>query len=110
VQFSHSTGRKLARGYTETICFSGLTRFIALRSYLQDRPDEFARIAASRPSGPLAISHIRGNKRKRTECRYDFIYHSPGIRVEGISYLYEEALAAGSDHAVVTAELRAGDD
>jgi endonuclease/exonuclease/phosphatase family metal-dependent hydrolase len=82
----------------------------ALRSYLQDRPDEFASIAASRPTGPLALSHIRGNKHKRTECRYDFVYHTPGISVESISYLYEEALAAGSDHAVVTAELRAGDD
>jgi hypothetical protein len=78
----------------------------ALRSYLQDRPDEFARITAARPTGPLAISHVRGNKRKRTECRYDFIYHTPAIRVESISYLYEEAKNAGSDHAIVTAELR----
>jgi hypothetical protein len=30
--------------------------------------------------------------------------------MDGISYLYEEALAAGSDHAVVTAELQADDD
>ena len=79
----------------------------ALRSYLQAHPEELASIVASRPVGPLAVSHVRGNKQKRTSCRYDFVYHTPDLRVESIEYLYEEALAAGSDHAIVITEVEA---
>jgi len=41
-----------------------------------------------------------------TECRYDFIYVSPGLDVLDVNYLYEESVQAGSDHALVTALLR----
>jgi endonuclease/exonuclease/phosphatase family metal-dependent hydrolase len=63
-------------------------------------------IASRRPAGPLAISHIRGNRRKMTECRYDFIYISPELDVLEVKYLYEESVQAGSDHALVTALLK----
>lgn len=67
-------------------------------------------IVSRRPTGPLAISHIRGNRRKMTECRYDFIYISPGLDVLQVSYLYEESVQAGSDHALVTALLKVRGD
>ena len=62
-------------------------------------------IVSRRLSGPLAISHIRGNRRK-IECRYDFIHISPGLDVLYVDYLYEESVQAGSDHALVTALLK----
>ena len=40
------------------------------------------------------------------ECRYDFIYISPGLDVLQVNYLYEESVQAGSDHALVTALLK----
>jgi hypothetical protein len=40
--------------------------------------------------------------------RYDRVYASwPDFRVKDIHYLYEEARAAGSDHALVVADLEA---
>jgi endonuclease/exonuclease/phosphatase family metal-dependent hydrolase len=41
-----------------------------------------------------------------TECRYDFIYVSPGLDVLHVNYLCEESVQAGSDHALVTALLK----
>ena len=46
----------------------------AYRLHLEARPKELAEVISSRPNGPLAVSHIRGNGRKMTKCRYDFIY------------------------------------
>lgn len=76
-----------------------------LRSHLIERPDQLAEIARQRPTGPLAISHVRGRRQNATACRYDFIYVSPAISVLDIKYLYEESVQAGSDHALVTALL-----
>lgn len=78
----------------------------ALRVFLEARPDMLATISAERPRGPLAISHWRGRGTKRTACRYDFIYVSPGIVVEDVEYMFDEAVKAGSDHAFVAARLR----
>lgn len=50
---------------------------------------------------PLAVSYIRGN----TDCRYDFIFVTPDILVHSVEYLYKESIQAGSDHAIVVAEL-----
>ena len=80
-----------------------------LRLYLESQPTEMADIAKLRPEGPLAISHFRGNKVK-TACRYDFIYCTPDLAVESISYLYSESVPALSDHALVTALLRTGEN
>ena len=78
----------------------------AFRFYLKTHPAELRAIIQSRPEGPLAVSHVRGSGRKRTECRYDFIYCSSEIIVESVSHMYSESMAAGSDHALVTASLR----
>jgi endonuclease/exonuclease/phosphatase family metal-dependent hydrolase len=77
----------------------------ALRLYLEDHPDELARAIAARPNGPLAVSHVRGNRRKMTDCRYDFIYISSDVRVRRVEYLFDESVKAVSDHALVVADL-----
>jgi hypothetical protein len=38
----------------------------ALRDYLDAHPAVRARVVAERPDGPLAVSHVRGNLRRRT--------------------------------------------
>jgi len=55
----------------------------AFRLFLHDHPAELARAVSARPRGPLAVSHFRGT-RKRTACRYDFLYVSSGIRVRRV--------------------------
>ena len=75
------------------------------RKYLDKNPQKLQEIKKLRPEGPLAISHIRGNKRKYTPCRYDFIYATQDFEVINVKYLYDEAIEAGSDHALVLAEL-----
>jgi len=79
----------------------------ALRLYFEDHPDDLARAIASRPNGPLAVSHVRGNRRKMTDCRYDFIYVSSDVRVHRVDYLFDESVRAASDHALVVADLEA---
>lgn len=78
----------------------------ALRTYLAEHPDELEAIRRERPDGPLAVSHRRGMGKKRTDCRYDFILCTPDVRVMEVQYLYEESRTAGSDHALVVAELK----
>jgi exonuclease III len=77
-----------------------------LRLYLAERPRIMEEIVSRRPTGPLAISYRRGNRRKMIECRYDFIYISPGLDVLEVDYRYDESVRAGSDHAPVTALLK----
>jgi endonuclease/exonuclease/phosphatase family metal-dependent hydrolase len=64
-----------------------------------------AGIRTERPRGPLAVSHLRGSGKKRTACRYDFVYVSPHLSVEAVAYLHKQAQQAGSDHALVVAHL-----
>jgi endonuclease/exonuclease/phosphatase family metal-dependent hydrolase len=76
----------------------------ALRIWLAAHPSEAEECYALRPRGPLAISYDRG-KRVSVPCRYDFIYITPDFSVSQIHYLYEDAIRAGSDHAVVISDL-----
>ena len=62
-------------------------------------------IATERPDGPLAVSYVRGRGERAVECRYDFVLASPDIRVVDSGYRRDESRAAGSDHALVWAEL-----
>jgi endonuclease/exonuclease/phosphatase family metal-dependent hydrolase len=75
------------------------------RVYLANNPNELAEIVAARPNGPLAISHVRGSRRKMTECRYDFIYSTPDVGVEKVVYVFDDTIRAVSDHALVIADL-----
>jgi hypothetical protein len=76
-----------------------------LRLWYADHPAELKRRVRYYPKGPLADSYHRGRRGKYLRCRYDSIRVSPGIGVTNIRYLYEEAVRAGSDHALVVAEI-----
>jgi hypothetical protein len=77
----------------------------ALRLWYADHPTELRRRLRYYPHGPLADSYHRGRKGKYLRCRYDSIRVSPGVRVADARYLYEEAVHAGSDHALVIADI-----
>jgi endonuclease/exonuclease/phosphatase family metal-dependent hydrolase len=51
---------------------------------------------------PLAVSHILVSGKKK---RYDYIMVSPHFKVSSITYRFDDAIRAGSDHAVVVADL-----
>jgi len=76
-----------------------------LRLWYADHPAELKRRARYYPNGPLADSYHRGRRGKYLRCRYDSIRVSPGISVTDIRYPYEEAVRAGSDHALVIADI-----
>lgn len=72
----------------------------ALRTFLGARPDELQAIRAARPDGPLALSYCKG-ERDDQRCRYDAVWLSDHFEVDSVEYLYEESVAAGTDHALV---------
>jgi endonuclease/exonuclease/phosphatase family metal-dependent hydrolase len=76
----------------------------ALRVWLAAHPLEAEQRYALCPQGPLALSHYRG-RGAPIPCRYDFIYITPDFSVSQIQYLYDEAINAGSDHAMVVSDL-----
>ena len=59
------------------------------------------------PREPLAVSHQikRGNQKKR----YDFVFTSKTIGVSKCKYCYEEAIKAGSDHALISVDADFGE-
>jgi hypothetical protein len=79
----------------------------ALRRWLALHPDEMDRLHASKPSGPLAITHRTGRRKNSpgTGRRYDSVWVSRHWVVRHIKHLYEEGIAAGSDHAPVMVDL-----
>jgi hypothetical protein len=76
-----------------------------LRLWYADHPAELKRRVQYYPNGPLADSYHRGRRGKYLRCRYDSIRVSPRISVTDVRYLYEEAVQAGSDHALVVADI-----
>jgi endonuclease/exonuclease/phosphatase family metal-dependent hydrolase len=79
----------------------------ALRLWLDDHPEELAQIRREHPLGPLAVSHRTGKRKGQpgTDRRFDSIWVSNHFQVRKVEYLYEQSLAAGSDHAAVVADL-----
>jgi endonuclease/exonuclease/phosphatase family metal-dependent hydrolase len=75
------------------------------RELLQRDDERRAAVLEARPEGPLAVSHVRGRGDRRTDCRYDHLLASPEFAVADVRYLWDEALTAGSDHALISAEL-----
>lgn len=73
------------------------------RTWLDDHPVAARQIRESFPEGPLAISHRTGTP--RNPRRYDAIWASPHFSVKDVQYLYEPAVEAGSDHALVLSDL-----
>jgi len=73
--------------------------------WLADHPAEAAALA-DRPAGPLAITHRPGRRRNSpgTGRLFDSIWLTAHWTVQHISHLYDEGIAAGSDHALVVAD------
>ena len=80
----------------------------ALRRWLVDHPAEAAALAHN-PLGPLAVTHRTGKRRDSagTGRRFDSIWMTRHWTVSRIDHLYDEGIAAGSDHAVIVADLTA---
>ncbi|MDQ3886829.1 MAG: endonuclease/exonuclease/phosphatase family protein [Actinomycetota bacterium] len=72
-----------------------------LRRYLHHHPEELEQIRAARPGGPLAVSHYVSTQ----PVRHDHLWATRDLKVLDVRYLYDEAVAAGSDHAVVLADF-----
>lgn len=51
---------------------------------------------------PLTKSH---NVRNKGAVRYDFLFVKNTIKIEALSYNYEEAVEAGSDHAIIVSDI-----
>ena len=84
---------------------TGVQTSDVLRLWYADHPEDLKHRVRYYPNGPLADSYHRGRKGKYLRCRYDSIRVSPGIGVTDVRYLYEEAVQAGGDHALVVAEI-----
>lgn len=79
----------------------------ALRRRLADHPDRAAAVAAARPRGPLAITHYTGKRKNSPGIarRFDAIWATSHWKINGIDHLYDAAVQAGSDHAIVLTDL-----
>jgi hypothetical protein len=90
----------------------------ALRRWLAFHPDEMDRLRASRPLAsptrrgmnsepPLAITHRTGRRKNSpgTGRRFDSVWVSRHWVVRDIKHLYEQGIAADSDHAPVMVDL-----
>jgi hypothetical protein len=99
---------KQSRWWTEEealVLGTGTQTEDVLRLWYVGHPAELKRRVQYYPNGPLADSYHRGRKGKYLRCRYDSIRVSPGVGVMDIRYLYEDAVRAGSDHALVVADI-----
>lgn len=74
------------------------------RAWLRARPDELERLRVERPNGPLAVTYVRGGNRPVAD-RFDVLMASRQVEVLDVVHRYEDALVAGSDHAIVQATL-----
>jgi endonuclease/exonuclease/phosphatase (EEP) superfamily protein YafD len=77
----------------------------AYRDLLRHDPARREAILRERPDGPLAVSYLRDHGRAEIACRYDHVLVSPAFEVLDVRYLFDEAVEAGSDHALIMAEL-----
>jgi hypothetical protein len=79
----------------------------ALRRWLAIQPDELEKLRASKPSGPLAITHRTGRRKASlgTDRRFDSVWISRHWVVRHVEHHYEQGITAGSDHAPVVVDL-----
>lgn len=81
------------------------------RRYLDDHPAERDAVHRERPAGPLAVTYDRGHGGRSIPCRMDRLYATPDVGVRSVSHHpLADARAAGSDHAIVRAELAVSGD
>lgn len=74
----------------------------AYRIWLDAHPKVRDSIRELRPEGPLACTHLRGNQ---IPSRYDHLLISERLTLQKIEYVTHDAFAAGSDHALLDAEV-----
>lgn len=105
------TGRaKLGGDRGDDVVFGGALHHRlrdAHRLWLQQHPDVLSSIIRERPKGPLAVSHRTGKTRRSPGVprRFDTLWVGPELEVLLSVYDYANAVTAGSDHALVVADL-----
>lgn len=78
----------------------------AFRDYLGANPDRYAALRSQLPpDGPLAVTYVRGSKQRPVPDRFDYVFMSEELGCLDIEHRYDDARAAGSDHALVIASL-----
>ncbi|WP_090934448.1 hypothetical protein [Nonomuraea jiangxiensis] len=79
----------------------------ALRRWLRGCPEDVSALQMARPQGPLAVTHRTGRRKTSpgTARRFDSVWISHHWTVRRIQHLYDEGIAAGSDHAPVVVDL-----
>jgi endonuclease/exonuclease/phosphatase family metal-dependent hydrolase len=80
----------------------------ALRTHLATRPERVEAILSERPEGPLEVSY-RTSDSDEGRFRFDAIWLSPHFAVNSVEYHYDAAIAAGTDHALVIADIELAD-
>ena len=73
----------------------------SFRDVYRDLRESTGTISESPSTGPLALSVVVGGNAER----FDRIYGTTDLTATSVDHLYEEAVKAGSDHALVVAEL-----
>lgn len=73
----------------------------ALRDVYRDLRERHGTLSQSPPTGPLAQSVVVGGNAER----FDRIYATTDLNPVTVDHLFDEAVQAGSDHALVVAEL-----
>lgn len=106
----HTGARKLAGAPGDDITFGGTPQHRlrdAYRRWLDEHPTLKEDIEREQPSGPLAVSHRTGKRRTSlgNPRRFDVLWVSPDLAVRYAEYDYAGGIAAGSDHALVIADL-----
>ena len=81
----------------------------AMRRWLDHHPDELAQARRDRPDGPLAVTHQFEWRDETLESRRDLLWVTADLEVATIDHHYQAAVDAGSDHALVVADLTRDD-
>jgi len=77
----------------------------AFRDVLSADPERLASVIARRPDRSLATTYVRGGSNNPVAERMDRVFISAGIAAHDVEHHYGDAVAVGSDHAVVLARL-----
>jgi hypothetical protein len=79
-------------------------RDVLVTLYAQDL-ERLAAARAARPDGPLEVSYVEQRTDPPAPRRYDVILASPHWEVRDVTYDYQGAVKAGSDHGLVQSKL-----
>ena len=106
----HTGARKLAGLPGDDITFGGRPEHRlrdAYRLWLAGHPAALEQVTQDRPQGPLAVSHRTGKRAGAAGSprRYDTLWISPDLTPTAMTYEYAKAIHAGSDHALVIADI-----